>query len=233
VKYGINPVTGRCRQCGRLQTRMTTDGSGHAVEVAAPCLCLRAAPPRRKRTPAWRADIDDARRLACICQLCDLPVHGKPKVSLYCEPHRDERRREVLARFKEKHGDAAQIRWKERNREKVRQTARAYYQNDEERRARRNAYKRAWRKLNRDKVRAQKERAALRNFRDPQPGVRRWREQVEAGERKPTRARRNKHGERLCCNGLCRQVVTGHARMCDRCKDRLAAEARQQLREAA
>jgi hypothetical protein len=233
MSYGINPVTGRCRQCGRAQVRLGTDGRGNVVDVPDPCPCPKVAPPKPKRTPAYRASVDAARRLACVCQLCDEPVHGKPKVSLYCATHRTEKEREAVARYKEKHGYADQNRWKARNQERVRQTARAYYQNDDERRERRNQYKRAWRKANREKIRAQKERAALRNFRDPAPAVKRWRERVAAGEHKPKPARRNKHGERLCCNGLCRQVVEGHARMCERCKDRLAGEARQQLRRAA
>jgi hypothetical protein len=228
--YGINPATGRCRQCGRLQVRQTTNGMGKLIEAPDPCPCPKVRP---KRTPKWREAVDDARRLASICQLCDEPVAGKPKVSLYCEAHRQERRKRAVRKWLAKQEVQPWQRYAERNREKLRAKARATYQNDPAERARRNEYKRKWRKANREKVRMQKERAALKHFRDPQPGVKRWRAEVEAGERKPRRARRNKHGERLCCNGLCRQVVTGHARMCDRCKDALAREARQQLRRSA
>src|SRR5690606_17164809 len=98
-------------------------------------------------------------------------------------------------------------------------------------REKRAAYKRAWRKLNREKVRAQKERAALRNFRDPAPDVRRWREEVKAGLRKPKPARRNKLGQRLCVTPYCRSVMTGRAKKCQKCKDREAREARKQLQE--
>jgi hypothetical protein len=228
--YGINPATGRCRQCGRLQVRQTTNGMGKLIEAPDPCSCLKVRP---KRTPKWRESVDDARRLASICQLCDEPVVGKPKVSLYCATHRSEQKAATLARYKRKHGHAAQYRWKERNPEKVRKSARDYYRKSKARREARNEYKRLYRKVNREKIAAQKERAALRNFRDPAPSVRRWREKVEAGEHRPKRARRNKHGDRLCCNGLCRQVVTGHARMCERCKNALAREAKQQLRRSA
>jgi hypothetical protein len=230
MSYGINPDTGRCRQCGRAQVRLGTDGRGNVVDVPEPCACPKVAP---KRTPAYRASVDAARRLACVCQLCDEPVHGKPKVSLYCEAHRDERRKAVVKKSLGKAEVKPWTTYYRRHHDKVLARERKRHQKNEAERERRNAYKRAWRKANRDKVRAQKERAALRNFRDPQPGVKRWRAQVEAGERKPTRARRNKHGERMCCNGLCRQVVEGHARMCERCKGRLAEEARQQLRRAA
>lgn len=231
MSYGINPATGRCRQCGKLQYRMETNGMGRAFEVPAPCLCPKEAPKRAKRTPAWRATVDNDRRRACICQLCDEPVHGKPKVSLYCPTHRSERERAAAKRWSDKAEVKPWQTYAERNREKLRKRARAHYQKEPAERERRNAYKRAWRKLNRDKIRAQKERAALRNFRDPAPTVRRWRERVEAGEHKPKPARTNKHGQRLCVSPYCRQVMEGRAKKCERCKAREAEQARQALVE--
>jgi hypothetical protein len=231
MSYGINPATGRCRQCGKLQVRHATNGMGKLVEVDAPCPCPKVAPPKPKQTREWATTVDRERRRACICQLCDEPVMGKPKVALYCEAHRAEKRAETQARFREKHGDKHQRAYAERNREKLRKRARQRYQRNREERERRNEYKRLWRKLNRDKVRAQKERAALRNFRDPQPGVKRWRAEVEAGVRKPKRARQNQAGERLCVTPYCRQVMQGRAKKCDRCKAKEARAAREKLAE--
>jgi hypothetical protein len=224
--YGINPATGRCRQCGKLQTRPDTNGMGRLVEVTDPCPCPKVRP---KRTPAWRKDVDDARRLALVCQRCDEPVVGKPQVALYCQAHRQERRKRVVQTWLAKQDVQPWQRYAERNRETLRAKARATYQDDPAERERRNEYKRQWRKLNRDKVQAQKERSALRNFRDPAPTVRRWRAKVEAGEHKPKRARRNQHGERLCVTPYCRSVLSGRAKKCERCKAKEAAAARQAL----
>lgn len=230
IAYGINPA-GRCRQCGALQVRFATDRMGHTVEVAAPCPCPKVAPPRPKRVQAWRAGVDAPRRLACVCQLCDEPVAGKPKVALYCEAHRKEARRAVVKRHLDKLPADAKPWTKhyQKNRRRILARERARYQKDDAERERRNEYKRRWRKLNREKVRQQKERAALRAWKKagptPTDKSRLYRAEVEAGVRRPRRARRNQHGERLCGNGRCRQVVTGHARMCDRCKVKLAREA--------
>lgn len=78
-------------------------------------------------------------------------------------------------------------------------------------------------------MRAQKERASLRNFRDPQPGVKRWRSEVEQGLRKPKRARRNRDGQRMCVTPYCRSVMEGRAKKCDRCKAKEAARALEAL----
>lgn len=96
MKYGINPTTGRCRQCGKLQFRIETDGMGRSFEVPKPCPCPKKRAPRSQ---AWREAIDHDRRRACLCQLCDEPTAGKPKVALYCEGHR-EKRRQTTARRK-------------------------------------------------------------------------------------------------------------------------------------
>lgn len=225
-RYGINRATGRCRQCGRLQFRVTTDGRGRLVETPDPCACPKVRPEVERR--AWARTVDRERRRACICQRCDSPTVGKPRVALYCEAHRVEARAAALARFKRKTGPEYQRettrRYVERNREAVRQRARESYQ-DPEVRERRNEYKRQWRKANREKVRLQKERAALKHYRTNGDASERWRQRVAAGEHKPKPERRNQHGERLCCHGRCRQVVTGRAKMCERCKARLAAEA--------
>lgn len=229
----MRPATPHCGACGQALVRFDTDGMGRLVEVPAPCPCQRAEakkPKRLPRTPAWRQRIDNDRRRACVCQLCDEPVTGKPKVALYCDAHREERRRETQIESRREKMAAYSRRYRERNREKINRKERARARRDRKKRA---EYKRAWRKLNRDKTAKQKERAALRNFRDPAPGVRRWREEVAAGERTPTQARRNERGERLCLNTGCGSVMAGRAKKCEPCKTREAREAAAMLQRKA
>lgn len=81
-----------------------------------------------------------------ICLECAAPVAGKSPLSRRCAVHRDLAvRRSVRASV-------------ERHAEKIRAHARAYYQSDPEIRAKRNEYKRQYRLLHPDKVRAQKRR---------------------------------------------------------------------------
>lgn len=230
TRYGINPLTGRCRQCGKRQVRFETLGTGHAVEVAAPCPCPKTpppAPPKPKR--AWATAVDVERRRAGICQRCDEPTVGKPRVALYCEAHRKEARAEAQRKMRAKVGGRYTRAYAERNREKLAAKARAYYQGDPAVREHRNAYKRLWRKLNRQKVRAQKERAALKHFRELPEWQRHYREDIRAGKRKPKRARTNKNGERLCVTPYCRSVMTGRAKKCLKCKVKEIRAARQAL----
>lgn len=224
--YGLTR-SGRCKQCGKLQVRFTTDGRGHAIEVVSPCPCPKVAPPKSAREPkrAWAIAVDAERRRAGICQRCDEPVVGKPKVALYCEAHRVEARAEVERRHREKVGDKHERTYRERHAEELRQRARESYQNDPEVRARRNAYKRAWRKLNRDKVRAQKERSYRRRKIQFADYLEQYQADVAARIRKPQR-RRNKYGERLCVSPYCRQVMKGRAKKCVHCKAREIREAR-------
>lgn len=228
--YGINPVTGRCRQCGKLQVRMTTNGSGHAVEVASPCSCPKTAPLKPKSKRAWAIAIDDDRRRACICQRCDLPTVGKPKIALYCETHRKEARAEVEKRNRKKAGNRYQRTYYERHGDLQRQRSREYYQNDPERRESRNEYKRAWRKLNRNKVREQKRRSYRRRKLQFADYIEKYQAEVAAEVRKPQR-RKNKHGERLCVTPYCRSVMTGRAKKCLKCKVNEIRAARRTLEQ--
>jgi len=231
-------ASGRCSECGRLQVRFDTIPlTGRLVEIPTPCRCMveaaRPKPPKPKERREWASRVDRDRRLACVCQRCDLPTVGKPKIALYCAEHRAEATRERVARHAAKVGDKHVRAYRARNLEKLRRKAREAYQSDPELRARRNEYKRAYRKLNRDKIRADKERAALRNFRTNGEPIKRWREEVGAGLRKPKRARRNRDGERLCLTPGCRSVMHGRARKCERCKGREAREAAVVLGRAA
>lgn len=226
-------ASGRCRECGKPQVRFETNGMGRLVEVPAPCGCVERAQREIRvvaRTPAWRQRIDNDRRRACICQLCDEPVTGKPKVALYCDTHRAERRKETQVENRKAKMREYSRRYRERNREKVRRKERARARRERKQRA---EYKRAWRRLNRDKTRAQKQRHALRNFRDPSRSARLWREKVAAGEHAPTPERRNESGDRLCLTPTCPEVVTGRVKLCDGCKYQLAREAAEQLRARA
>lgn len=91
------------------------------------------------------------RRERGICRDCPAPVAGQVRKALYCAACRD------------RHHRASMKRHYVNNIEQVRAQARAFYANDPERRERRNAYKRAYRKLNRDKTVRQKYRAGVRH----------------------------------------------------------------------
>lgn len=226
--YGINPRTGRCRQCGKLQTRITTDGRGHDVEISAPCLCPKTAPPKPRTKRTWALAVDVERRRAGICQRCDEPVVGKLGVALYCEAHRAEARAEIQRRHREKVGDKHERAYRERHAEELRAKARESYQTNPEERERRNEYKRRWRKLNRNKVQQQKRRSYRRHKLHVADYVEQWRADVEAKVRKPRR-RVNRQGERLCVTPYCRSVMTGRAKKCLKCKVREIRAARQAL----
>lgn len=194
------PIGERCPGCGKAQVYLDTDGSGRLIEITVPCRCAH-----------WR-------RIHGICRYCDRPVTGRPKVALYCDAHRKLAERQRQERYRAKHGAENARRYRERHGDRIRERARAYYRDDPEVRERRNAYKREWRRRNRDKVRAQKRRAAIRNPDRARQYIRRYREEVAAGLRTPKRAPRNERGERLCLTPGCRIVVTGRAKLCDACK---------------
>lgn len=90
-----------------------------------------------------------ARRLAGICRDCPLPVYGQRGKAIRCA---------VCAKRAQ---DAAVQASKERHHEENLARAKARYQNDPEVRARRNAYKRLYRKLRRDQVAKEKRRAGI------------------------------------------------------------------------
>lgn len=220
-------LTAPCPTCGaRLRVHLDTDGHGRLEEHVEPCATCTAPPKRR----AWTGRVNVERRRAAICQLCDAPVTGKPKVALYCDDHRRQARAQAQEKHRAKVGNKHSRAYYARHRDKVIERERARYQNDPEVRRRRNEYKRQWRKLNRDKVRAQKRRAALRRGGDTPESIRRWRKEVEAGIRTPKRARRNARGERLCLTPDCPSVMRGHAKKCEACKQRDRAIAAAELR---
>jgi hypothetical protein len=90
------------------------------------------------------------RKARGICRDCPAPVDGTRGKALRCAIHARERQNANVRAYAERHHETVNAR------------ARAYYQTDPEKRAKSNEYKRQWRKANREKVRAQKRRAALR-----------------------------------------------------------------------
>ena len=194
---GLNEA-GRCKGCGKAQVRFDTNPlTGRLVEIASPCRCAY-----------WR-------RVHCICRYCERPTVGKPKVSLYCLGHRKLIRKMVEARSRAKADGAYERRYVERHRAEIRARAREYAQAH---RSEKNEYKQEWRKKNRDRIQAQKRRAALRRSPHSLEYQQRYRAEVAAGTRLPAPARRNARGERLCLTPGCRAVMQKHEKKCRACK---------------
>lgn len=194
------PGLERCAGCGKAQTRMDTV-CGQLVEVDSPCRCRH-----------WR-------RKRGVCRACDLPVTGRRGVAVWCDQHRKQSLVQAQRRHLKKVGDKHQRAYRERHRERLCEKVKAAYRSDPERRQRRNEYKRQWRKENRGKVAMQKERAALRNFRDPSRYSRGYHAKVAAGSHAPDRARRDDFGRRLCLTPDCPAVVSGRAKLCTPCRE--------------
>lgn len=104
---------------------------------------------RRGVVVRWCPQCD--RRERGICRDCPSPVDGPVRKAIYCAACRERHRRASIRRYAAAH--LAEGRAKSRN----------YYANDPERRERRNAYKRAYRKVHRDKTVRQKYRAGVRH----------------------------------------------------------------------
>lgn len=151
------------------------------------------------------------RRERGICRDCGLPVAGTIGRAIRCAYHLHIER------------NAASERYRERSPDEARSSARGYYRARDDRRERRNEYKRAWRKANRDKVRAQKRRANLRGRGQATQARRR-----ALGIVTPTR---NPSAPRLCVTIGCEIVVTRRKKKCTRCKDRERQEALKRLAE--
>jgi len=210
-----------CPKCGvRQYAVLDTDGDGGVVEVVEPCACEMApAAAAPKRTPAWRASIDNARRVAGVCQLCDEAVAGQKKISLYCPPDRDAQRAASMERYRAT-PRAKEIyhRWVDRNRKRLRKHARNFYQKSVRRRRACNDYKRQWRKDNPDKVKNQKRRYAIRHSDRVAAKQQKLRDERKAGLRVLTQHPRNERGERVCLGG-CESVLTGRPKLCAPCKE--------------
>jgi hypothetical protein len=206
----VRKRAGLCRTCpNRVQ--------GRAV-YCPPCAEIRKAETTRRlrgieKPRVTAVKVDKARRRACICQRCDLPTVGRPKVALYCTEHKRAAHKESQRRHHEARGAEHSRRWREKNRAKARRMAREYARKN---RQRRNDYKREWRARNRDKVRAAKRRWALRG--KLAEAQRRHRQRARENGHVPMPAPRNEHGERLCLRDGCTEVVTGRRKLCDTCR---------------
>jgi hypothetical protein len=200
-----------CGYCRKYRfERFTTSGDGALIDLTPPCRC-----GKKHRA---RADVDHDRRRAGLCQRCDEPATGKPKVALYCEAHRKERQKEAQRKHLMKVGNKHQKLYLERHYDRAQKKWRKYHAEHREEKA---AYKREWRRMNRDKVKAQKRRYALRGH--SAESARRIKERIRAGEHTTQPTKRNKEGGRTCLHPYCRTVMTGRAKMCERHKQAVAA----------
>lgn len=147
-----------------------------------------------------------------ICQDCPLPVEGQIGKALRCARHKADAVRGQIHRYAE------------RNRKTVNLRARQSYQTDREVRARRNEYKRLWRKLNRGKVQAQKRRANLRGYGKDYQAKRREREREQLAAREAARYRGITE-LRTCLTDGCDRVVTHRVKKCTHCKEHEAQQA--------
>jgi hypothetical protein len=85
------------------------------------------------------------RQDAGLCRDCDAPVDGTRRKALRCAAHRELAKQQQVAAYTARHHELV-----------LERARKSYHQPD--RRAHRNEYKRAWRKANPEKVRAQKKR---------------------------------------------------------------------------
>jgi hypothetical protein len=90
---------------------------------------------------------------------------------------------------------AQEVAWATAHPERVRSAARAAYENSAEMRQRRNEYKRAWRKVNREKVREQKRRYVERHRNDPKSAYVRYQEKYRKRHREYYRVLENTHNQ--------------------------------------
>jgi hypothetical protein len=90
-----------------------------------------------------------------VCRDCSRPVRGAIRRARYCEEHFEASRQRSIKASEDRHHD-----------ERLKRS-RAYYRDNEEVRQRRIEYKRAWRKANPEKVKAQKKRYVDRQRPDP------------------------------------------------------------------
>lgn len=146
-----------------------------------------------------------------ICRDCSMPVAGRIGYATRCAYHRHIAKNRAVRSYVE------------RNRRTVNAKARRYARKN---RTRNGEYKRLWRKANRDKVRAQKRRYALR-----QPATMyAYHAQRRANHVTPTNpARRTPTGDRLCLTPTCITAVHGRTKKCASCRNVEALIAREKL----
>lgn len=151
------------------------------------------------------------RREAGTCQDCDQPVAGRVRSALRCATH--QRRRQL------QHGHD----YKQRHYATVRRKWRKYHKSHASEKA---AYKRLWRKLNREKVRAQKRRYALRQKARAREYHLAYRMAADVEGRTLPR-----FASRECLT--CPTLVKGRVKKCDDCKQRERQDALRTLKRVA
>lgn len=151
-----------------------------------------------------------------ICRDCPAPVEGGVRKARRCA------RCKVAAQM------AAFHKYVDNNRTEVRRRARAYYRASEERRMRRNEYKRLYRAAHPEKVREQKRREALKQsataaaYRAAYRAKKKAERDTIAHERTPVAA-----ALRTCSTPGCDIVVTHKKKKCTRCKETARRSAEQ------
>lgn len=144
------------------------------------------------------------RRRRGVCRDCPAPVAGMIGKAVRCAEHAKIAARASFANYRDD------------NRKAINRRAKMYARKPAVR-AKRIAYKKAWRKAHRDKIRGQKRRANLRGYGRDYQAKRR-----ASGVDAPPTPRSE---PRTCLNVGCDIVVTGRKKKCSRCieRERLAA----------
>lgn len=128
-----------CRYCRRkVRSRWETSGAGELVQVWPTHNC-----------------INEKRRIAGICQDCDLPVEGKPRWALRCAEHKAAAKVVGWKRHQERNGD--------RRRERARELYNAKDPKHAALRRKKLRRKAAWRRANPLKVKAYKRRYGIKH----------------------------------------------------------------------
>ena len=108
------------------------------------------------------------RRRRGTCRDCNARVYGQVGKAIRCEKHAEQARIAAVRRSEQRHRD------------KRLAHSRAYYQNNADVRARRNEYKRWYRKVHPEKVRAQKKRYVEKHRKNPNSAYNRYHRRYRA-----------------------------------------------------
>lgn len=149
-----------------------------------------------------------------ICRECPRPVYGTARKARRCEAHA------ALAQL------TSQRKHDANHKAKRRLSSRRNYQQNDARRVQKNEYKKAWRKANPEKVKAQKRREALRQSPRTLEYHKAYRAVHRVKRANVERAReRGVVALRTCITPRCSIVVTGRKKKCTRCRERERAAA--------
>jgi hypothetical protein len=149
-----------------------------------------------------------------ICRDCPRPIAGG-RNALRCASCRDAAKRRQIAQYQIRHHDEIVKRHRQSQRDCTPEQRQAKLE-----------YKRAWRKANRDKVAAQKRRAALRQPARVREYMAEYRDRHQA-DRATLRQLRSRgeiagHG---CTTPGCTVMLTGRRKLCEACTEAARREA--------